>query len=233
MRTRSNLCFLVLVIAVGGYSRGGPVPMSPVDVVPVPRARLCITEGRLEALSGSRLAVTVPKMRAFVAAATTQSVEARLKYLGPTAAGSPLGSGEMRRQFGLKLRAQDGCNLVYAMWRIEPESKLVVSVKRNPGMRASSQCGNRGYRNIKARRSSPVPRLSPGDSHTLRADMKGSEMRVSVDNHVVWEGDLGQEVLSLDGPVGVRTDNGRFEFTLLVGELGRPIACNAADKGDD
>ena len=41
--------------------------------------------------------------------------------------------GELRRQFGLKLRAQDACNLVYVMWRIEPASKLVVSIKCRTG----------------------------------------------------------------------------------------------------
>jgi hypothetical protein len=103
-------------------------------------------------------------MRAYVVAATTQVAEARLTYLGPTSADVPLGSGEMRRRFGLKLRAQNACNLVYAMWSIEPESKLVVSIKSNPGMKTSAQCGNRGYRNIKPKRSAPVPRLKPGDS---------------------------------------------------------------------
>ena len=66
-------------------------------MVPVPRDKLCITEGALEELKGSRLAVTVPKMRAFVAAATPQVVAARLTYLGPTSAKARLGSGEMRQ----------------------------------------------------------------------------------------------------------------------------------------
>jgi hypothetical protein len=94
----------------------------------------------------------------------------------------------MRRQFGLKLRAQDACNLVYAMWRIEPESKLVVSVKSNPGENSSAQCGNRGYQNIKPRRSSPVPTLEPGATHTLHAVMNGAEMQVFADNSLVWDG---------------------------------------------
>jgi hypothetical protein len=217
-----------MIVAID-FSGGWPSPTSSVRMVPVPRAKLCVTEGAVEELKASRLAVTVPKMRAFVAAATTPSVETRLTYLGPTRAEARLGSGELRRQFGLKLRAQNGCNLVYAMWRIEPQSKLVVSVKRNPGMSSSSECGNRGYRNIKPRRWSPVPRLSPGDSHTLNAEIKGSEMRVSADGNVVWEGDLGPEVLSFDGPVGVRTDNGRFEFEFLVGKIGAPIPCRAGD----
>lgn len=232
IKIRIRVCLIILLMFATDFSRGLPSPTSPVRMVSVPRAKLCITEGALEELKGSRLAVTVPKMRAFVAAATTQVAEARLTYLGPTSAETRLGSGEMRRQFGLKLRAQNGCNLVYTMWRIEPESKLVVSVKSNPGMQASSECGNRGYRNIKPRRSSAVPRLNPGDSHTLLADMNGSELRVSVDDRVVWEGDLGPDALSFDGPVGVRTDNGRFEFELLTGEMGSPVPCRAGEKED-
>jgi hypothetical protein len=58
------------------------------------------------------------------------------------------------------LRAEDACNLVYLMWRIEPESRLVVSVKRNPGQHASAECGNRGYQNVKPRYSAPIPSLA-------------------------------------------------------------------------
>jgi hypothetical protein len=227
-RRSRSICLLTWMIVVIDFSGGWPSPSS-VGMVPVPRAKLCVTEGAVEELKASRLAVTVPKMRAFVAAATTPSVETRLTYLGPTRAEARLGSGELRRQVGLKLRAQDGCNLVYAMWRIEPQSKLVVSVKRTPGLSSSSECENRGSRNIKPRRWSPVPRVSHGDSHTLYAEMLGSEMRVSGDVNVGWEVDLGPEVHSFDGPVGVRTDNGRFEFEFLVEKIGAPIPCRAGD----
>jgi hypothetical protein len=97
--------------------------------------------------------------------------------LGSTGDEARLGSGELRRQFGLKLLAQDGCNLVYALWRIEPESKLVVSVKSNPSQHTSAECGNRGYQNIKPRFSKPVPTLRPGDAYTMRAELSGTEMR--------------------------------------------------------
>lgn len=204
---------------------------SPIKMVPVPRDKLCITEGSLKELKDSRLAVDVSKMRAVVAAATPQVAEARLEYLGPTHDQSALGSGEQRRQFALKLRAQDGCNLVYASWRIEPKSELVVSIKRNPGIHSSSQCGNHGYRNIKPSHSSPVPKLKKGDSHSFLAEMDGSKLRVSIDDKLVWEGDLGPEALEFDGPVGVRTDNGRFEFEFLTGELGAPRECRK-DESD-
>jgi hypothetical protein len=127
-----------------------------------------------------------------------------------------LGPAELRRQFGLKLRAQDACNLVYAMWRIEPESKLVVSVKSNPGQHSSAQCGNRGYRNIKPRRSTSVPVLRSGETHTLRAEMNGAEMKVFVDNSLVWEGSVGPAALAFDGPIGIRSDNARLQIELHV-----------------
>ena len=183
----------------------------------ISKANLCVTEGTIEELPGQRLSVNVAKMRAYVNAYTQQQAEVRFTYLGGTSNEAPLASGEMRRQFGLKLRAQDACNLVYAMWRIEPESKLVVSVKSNPGQHTSAQCGNRGYQNIKPTRSKPVPILNPGDTHILRAEMNGAELRVFADKSLVWEGSVGPEALTFDGPVGIRSDNARLQIDLETG----------------
>lgn len=230
MRTRIRLSLIAVVVVTLSFSRGFSSPTSPVKMIPVPRDKMCITEGALEELKDTRLEVKVDKMRAVVAAKTDQKAEARLTYLGPTSTQSPLSSGETRTQFGLKLRAQDGCNLVYAMWRIEPKAELVVSIKRNPGMHASSECGNHGYHNIKPSHSARLPKLKKGESHSLLADMDGSKMRVSVDGKVVWEGDLGKEALESDGPVGVRSDNGRFEFQFLTGELGAPRDCRKGES---
>jgi hypothetical protein len=172
-------------------------------------------------------------MRAYVNAYTPPEVQARFTYLGSTPNEAPLASGEMRRQFGLKLRAQDACNLVYAMWRIEPESKLVVSVKSNPGEQSSAQCGNRGYQNIKPRRSSPVPALEPGTTHTLRAQMNGAEMQVFADNSLVWEGSVGPDALRFDGPVGIRSDNARLQIELAAPteqRSGPSPGCRAAES---
>jgi hypothetical protein len=180
-------------------------------------ASLCVTEGAIEK-AGDRLSVTVPKMRAYVNAWTAQSIEMRFTYLGGTNKESALGSGIVRRQFGLKLRAQDPCNLVYAMWRIDPETKLVVSVKRNPSAHTSAECGNRGYENIKPRKAAEVPSLRPGESHTLRAKMKKGELRVFVDDREVWDGDVGTDAAALAGQVGIRSDNARLEFDLKAGQ---------------
>jgi len=201
----------------------------------VSRSDLCITEGEIQDRSGSGLAVTVPKMRAFVTGPTLQEVEARFKYLGPSTESIPLGSGAMRRQFGLKLRAQDACNLVYAMWRIEPENELVVSVKSNPGMTRSAECGNGGYHNIKAARTGKLPKMVRGKTYTLRAILNHGNLRVYANNQIVWQGDLGAAALAFDGPVGVRIDNGRFDFQLFAarpdpGQQGASAVCRGGTE---
>jgi len=209
-----NLCVVALVLLTELSPRANT--QSP-HLVLVSRSNLCVTEGIIDQQPGQPLSVNVSKMRAYLNAYTSPLAEARFTYLGATPNESPLASGEMRRQFGLKLRAQDACNLVYVMWRIEPESKLVVSVKTNPGQHTSAQCGNRGYQNIKSRRDIPVPVLTPGDTHTLRAQMNGAELGIFADNSLVWEGSVGADVLSFDGPVGLRSDNARLLINFSAG----------------
>jgi hypothetical protein len=201
-------------------------------LMPVAAQDLCVTEGEVTPLEGERLSVQSSKMRAYLNRGTRQVIEARFTYQGATAHDVPLGSGLMRRQFGLKLRAGDPCNLLYVMWRIEPESKIVVSVKRNDGEHTSAECGNRGYDDVKPQRAAPVPRLAPGGTHTLRAALDGALMRVFIDDSPVWEGSVGAAALGFDGPVGLRSDNARLIVALragqpLEGPRGEPRACAA------
>lgn len=209
---RSTWALLVIIVFnVPSHSAG-------TKLMPVSKNQLCVTEGAIEESTAEHLSVNVPKMRAYVKTRTPQSLEVRFTYLGATDHEARLGSGELRRQFGLKLRAQDACNLVYAMWRIEPESKLVVSVKANPNEHSSAQCGNRGYRNIKPRQSRPVPVLRSGESHNLLAEMDGDEVRVFADNTLVWDGNVGNDALAFDGPVGLRSDNARLQLQISTAE---------------
>ncbi len=214
--TNRTLAAWTLIVLIASSPSAGSQSLTT-RLMPVSKANLCVTEGTIQEFPGQGLSVNVPKMRAYVNTYTQPVAEARFSYLGPTRNEAPLASGEMRRQFGLKLRAQDACNLVYAMWRIEPEPKLVVSVKSNPGQHTSAQCGNRGYQNIKPRRSSPLPALDSGGTHILRAEMKGADMQVFADNFVVWEGSVGPDALNFDGPVGIRSDNARLQIDLLTG----------------
>jgi hypothetical protein len=202
-------------------------------LVRINRAHLCVTKGAIKKEEGSLLAVEVPEMRAVVAYPTRAVAEAEFTYLGPTRKDKPLHSGEIRRQFGLKLRAQNGCNLVYAMWRIKPKEELVVSVKLNPGKTTSAECDANGYHTIKPTHDLNPPRLVAGEKHTLRAEIEGSEMKVSIDGKLTWEGLLDREALALEGPSGVRSDNGRFRFKFLSSEPvagGKIPPCHADDE---
>jgi hypothetical protein len=182
----------------------------------IDRNDLCVTNGNVSVLPGGLLAIDTPSSRAVVRTdakpTTDQVAEIRFRYLGPTQTSKPLASGEMRRQIGLKLQAEDTCNLIYAMWHIEPDTKVAVSVKRNAGMHTHEQCHAGGYLNFKAQRRIDLPPIRPGQTHTLRAELHGNDLTVMADGNVAWSGSLGNEPLSLNGPTGFRTDNARFEF---------------------
>src|SRR5258708_10320320 len=184
---------------------------------------LCVTNGTVSVRPDGRLAIDTPSSRAVVRATAPtdadQVAEIRFRYLGPTQASKPLASGELRRQIGLKLRAQDTCNLVYAMWHIEPDARVAVSIKRNPGMSRHEQCDAHGYINLKPTIGAGAPTIAPGEEHTLRAELQQSRLTVIADGKVAWSGDLGQRIFEFDGPVGMRSDNARFDFAFLAASV--------------
>jgi hypothetical protein len=176
-----------------------------------------VPDGKIVKAAGNRLMVSTKEMRATLKFATQQSVTVNFTYLGPTAEVSHLGSGEVRSQFGIKLRAQDTCNIVYIMWHFAPDQKIAVSVKRNPGQRTHEECLDRGYiNNIEARVSAPSPPVHPDEPRSLSASMQRSNLTVMADEHVVWQGDLGPVAMEFNGPVGLRSDNARVIFDFAV-----------------
>jgi hypothetical protein len=211
---------VAVMLGAAGFGLAAASRSAAAKMMAIGGGQLCVTEGTVGRGRGEEITIDVTKMRAFVTEETAQSVEARFTYLGETAETSALGSGAIRQQFGLKLRAQDACNLVCAMWRFSPKNEVVVSVKSNPGMDQSSQCGNKGYTNIKASRSSPAPEVSRGSRHVLFAEMDGQRMTVTADGRVVWEGSVGAGAMEFDGPVGIRSDNVRVGVELFAGQTG-------------
>jgi hypothetical protein len=199
---------------------------------------MCVTSGEVGKTGQGRMRIDGPKMRAVAPAFSGDVGELRFFYRGKTEEVAPLASGQIRQQVGLKLRAKDGCNLVYVMWRIDPKPGIEVQVKSNPGKRVHKECGTRGYLKRTARRSTPVPPLVPGSEHRLRAEIKGQELVVSADGEVVWEGDLGTEARDLTGPVGIRSDNVALDFALLGGPTESGTAakvaggCDSVSAGD-
>lgn len=168
-----------------------------------------VTHGEVGRDGSGRLEISAPVVRAVSTVGRASAAELSFTLIGPTKEQVALRSGQVRRQFGLKLRAQNGCNLVYAIWRLEPRTELVVSVKSNPGMRTNAECHTSGYQNIKPARSAPLPVLRPGEPHRLRAVLaeQGDGLEVFVDDLSVWSGQLGSKALDFNGPVGFRTDN--------------------------
>jgi hypothetical protein len=208
-----KMALVACALVVGGSASADEVARA---LVRAPASSWRVTRGHVEALADGRARVREPKMRAVVDASDGNSAELRFSYLGPSDGAAPLASGELRRQVGLKLRAADGCNLLYVMWRMEPKPQLVVSLKRNPGQRTHRECGARGYRNLAARASAPPPALQPKGEHRLLATLDGRILRVWADRALAWEGDVGDEALALRGPAGVRSDNVALELELLV-----------------
>ncbi len=156
------------------------------------------------------------QVRAVLKAGRARHVRAEFTYLGHTTTQKPLASGEMRVQFGLKLRAQNTCNVLYVMWRIEPKEAIVVSVKRNPGQRIHAECGASNYTNVKADISQAPPAMGIGIPHSLEAELTGDRLVVHADERLVWSGRIPPSGLEFDGPAGLRTDNGRFSFNYWV-----------------
>lgn len=210
----------LFVLALGLIS---PAPiacageMTPTHFQKVAPKSFKITEGEFSpSKKEGQVLVESPKMRAVVPSSSSAVAELHFTYLGPTDSQEPLASGEYRLQVGLKLRAQDACNLAYVMWRLAPEPGLVVSIKSNPRKHISASCGNRGYTNVEPRQAVPVPLIVEGASHVLRAEQEELALRVYADGILVWNGELPREALDFEGPVGLRSDNVRFELEMFA-----------------
>ncbi len=217
MRNARFLDLALIAIQVSGSTASHPQAIA--------RHQLCVTEGEMKEIAPGKLLIEMPKTRAVMNAGSRDSARLQFKYLGPTRERAALRSGEEREQIGLKLRAQDGCNVTYAMWRIKPDAKLVVQVKYNPGKSSSAACGNSGYKTVVPSEATAVPSVVLGSVHEMRASLSGDSLTVMTDGEVVWRGSLGQEALELRGPVGFRTDNGRFEVTLSADATEHPVPC--------
>jgi hypothetical protein len=175
-----------------------------------------VSDGKIDKAAGGRLSVTSKEMRATLKhASPSQKVTLHFTYLGPTKEISHLGSGEVRHQFGIKLKAQDTCNLVYVMWNFDTQ-KIAVSVKLNPGQRTHEECLDHGYNNIKPRASAAPPALKVAQPHSLSADLQGLDLTVKADGVLVWQGPLLPVVLNFKGPVGLRSDNAHVVFDFLA-----------------
>jgi len=198
-------------------------------VEPVAAERLCATHGELHADAG-RVHVSDATFRAVAPTSSGDAASLRFTYRGGSPKSRALKSGQMRRQMGLKLRAADGCNLVYVMWRIEPKPGIEIQTKLNPGEHTNAECGTDGYTKVAF-----VERAAPeiGDAHALEAHLDGDSLTVTIDGEDVWTGKL-DGVADLRGQAGLRTDNVSIDAELVtpVDESVKKPAC-PKHGGDD
>jgi hypothetical protein len=180
-----------------------------------------VTDGKIERATGGRLQIRTKEVRATLKKQTVQKITVNFTYVGPTQDVSHLGDGSVRHQFGLKLQAQDICNLVYVMWHFDSpkDNRLEVSVKSNPGRKTHEDCLDNGY--IFALTPTTfvaAPIVKVDEAHTLSAELSGRHLLVHADNLLVWEGDLPEVVSSFNGPIGFRSDNAHVVFDYAVGK---------------
>jgi len=192
------------------------VPPLPVhDLRTVAASELCTSSGHLEARQ-SLVHVDSGCMRTVIAGDSSATAALEFTYRGPSPQTVPFASGEVRSQIGLKLRAKDTCNIVYVMWYAAPGKGVHVSVKNNPGQSTHAECVDRGYHAVAPEWSAPVPIVQVNEKRVLRAAIEGQVITVHVDGALAWKGTLPAEAFTFDGPVGVRSDNGVFDFDLRV-----------------
>ena len=183
---------------------------------------LCVTTG--VAKIGAK--IEKPAMRAVAKATDGEAAALTFTYHGETATTKQLASGEVRRQLGLKLRAENGCNLIYVMWRLDPKPMVYVQMKRNPGAKDHKACGAGGYKKIKATEDKAPPELVFGEKHTLRAQIENEVLSVFIDDTLHWRGKLPEDAKDLRGPAGLRSDNLSFDLV----DFGAPSS--SAQRGN-
>jgi len=183
---------------------------------------LKVTRGKVQETSAGFLTVNGPKERAQLKQGKHQHAVLRFRYKAPSAKVSRLASGGVVRQIGLKLRTKNTCNLLYVMWRIDPNEHIFVILKRNPRKPTHKQCGASGYRTIAIMSLSHL-QITAKDhqTHTLSARLvtqtDGYLLSVAVNDCELWSGTIDSDLLNeINGPVGFRSDNGNFCFKLFA-----------------
>jgi hypothetical protein len=224
---------LVAAIALTGCrsSRTEAAPRShkpTLEVAAVAPANLCVTKGAM-----TDAQITEPTMRGYAPGFGGDAAALTFTYRGETFETRELAGGQARKQIGLKLRAQDSCNVVYVMWRLDPQPKLDISVKFNANKKTHEECGAEGYTKVRPHKKTFVPAFEYGKTHTLRAEIVGDELYAWIDDQLLWQGTLPDTARVIHGPAGVRSDNVKFDLVSLSAPKGEGTAPACKREGGD
>jgi hypothetical protein len=174
---------------------------------------ICVTKGAI----GPGGTIDVPTFRGVALGTSGDAARIDFVYKGRSRGDRALASGQVRRQIGLKLRAADGCNLVYVMWRLDPRPQVEVSVKVNPGARTHAECGARGYTKL---RPTSAPNPVVDQRYSMSAQIAGDELSAWIDDSLVWQGTLPYGARDMRGPSGLRSDNVAYSIVAFGAPTG-------------
>ncbi len=194
-------------------------PSSPNPKIASPAnslARMLFTEGTAkEPADGAKFYSSKDiRMRAKALETTPSRLEIIFTYEGKTKTTKTLASGQSRAQLGCYLAAKNQCNLLYAMWRIEPAPGIVVQKKSNPQMSTHQECKNGGYASVKPSYQKKINAPELNRSYKLLCELEQNVLTVKVDNEKVWSGTVDLESLDTKGYAGVRSDNVQWQFAV-------------------
>lgn len=195
-----------------GASPAASPAAAPASAQPLTEPPLtCLSAGAGSWRDGA-LAIEAPITRGVWPGTDGERAGIEVEVLGPTGQQAPAASGRVLQQVGLKLRAQDPCNVLYVMWPAAPATGLRILVKANEGRSAFAQCGAKGYATIRPDSTAPFAPLRAGEPRRMEAAITGGQLSVAIDGHTVWSGTIGAAAAALAGPAGFRVDNLRVQL---------------------
>lgn len=231
MRSALLLVAFAFALAACGGNRTEAAPRNhkpTIELASVATSDVCVTKGALTDAS-----IAEPTMRGYARGFGGDAAALTFTYRGETFETRELAGGQARRQLGLKLRAQDSCNVVYVMWRLDPTPKLDVSVKFNALKKTHEECGADGYTKVRPHKKTFVPAFEYGKTHTLRAEIVGDELYAWVDDQLRFQGTLPETARVIHGPAGVRSDNVKFDLVSLSAPKGEGTPPPCKREGGD
>lgn len=196
--------FLIVLSAVSAATIAAPKPslLSSVGI-------LKATDGAYQTESN--------ELRARQDGAGGKKIEVAFTYNGYSDTIKKLGSGIVRHQFGIWVNAENQCNLIYAMVRVDKAPVVSVQQKFNPGKSTHEGCKNNGYRTLKPSLTNvlPIKTLPVGSTVKLRGEITDNRFSVFIDDILVWRGDVE---VSKDPAAyaGVRSDNVKLGIQMLT-----------------